>query len=189
MRRLPARASKQVSILIFWPSAVPNKTQQKLSFARLAHLGLGKVHFGVLLHELLQHVVLLLLVRGGQARSFLPLIVHHFFHLQKTPAMRKKAAAAAAAPAPGSMLLSRARQRPLRLRCAEDSPPSRAPCIFVVVVRAPNRLARFAVEVAELAVLGVHAARVDFGLARHHALPPLHLVRLHHRKHHLEMRG
>mmetsp|Transcript_48404 Transcript_48404/g.148916 ORF Transcript_48404/g.148916 Transcript_48404/m.148916 type:complete len:237 (+) Transcript_48404:135-845(+) len=42
-----------------------------------ANLGLGEVHLRVLLHEALEHVLLVLLVGGGQPGRLLPLIVHH----------------------------------------------------------------------------------------------------------------
>ena len=39
-----------------------------------------KIHLGMLLHKLFEHVLLLLLVRGGQAHLLLPLVVHHLLH-------------------------------------------------------------------------------------------------------------
>jgi hypothetical protein len=46
----------------------------------LRELGLAKVHFWVRVHELLEHVLFVLLLRGGQAHRLLALVVHHLLH-------------------------------------------------------------------------------------------------------------
>ncbi len=55
----------------------------ELTGARLAcshELGLAEVHLGVLAHELLQHLLLLGLLAGGQAHLLLALVPHHLLH-------------------------------------------------------------------------------------------------------------
>lgn len=43
----------------------------------LVELGFAEIHLGMLLHELREHVLLLLILAGGQAHLLLSLIVHH----------------------------------------------------------------------------------------------------------------
>lgn len=50
------------------------------SMTYLVKLGLGEVHLRMCVHELLQHVLLVLLLRCGQTSSFLALVVHHLLH-------------------------------------------------------------------------------------------------------------
>ena len=56
------------------------RDRRRLHRVFLRELAFAKVHFGVLLHELLQHVLLLLLVRGGQTHLLLALVVHHLLN-------------------------------------------------------------------------------------------------------------
>mmetsp|Transcript_5548 Transcript_5548/g.12094 ORF Transcript_5548/g.12094 Transcript_5548/m.12094 type:complete len:349 (-) Transcript_5548:261-1307(-) len=61
----------------------------------------------------------------------------------------------------------------LGLLLARGQPSSLLPLIEHHLL---DRLARVAVQVGELGVLGLHLLRVDLGVAHNHAAPPLHLV-------------
>mmetsp|Transcript_43231 Transcript_43231/g.90527 ORF Transcript_43231/g.90527 Transcript_43231/m.90527 type:complete len:232 (+) Transcript_43231:70-765(+) len=54
--------------------------QMKQTGTSLIEFAFRKVHFRMLLHKLLQHILLLLLLACRQTKSFLPLIIHHLLN-------------------------------------------------------------------------------------------------------------